>query len=391
MHNFRSKWYTGKEAVVLMGRLSHDEIEPNRHCLINPPANLSYEEQTVYDCVVTNQIKELQINGWDSAALTAYANHLQQTIEGVEPELVGFLAESYRQTYLVGSALYEKLFRSSKLSDQDKLFLVIRQLGGFLNEQNDLEMTETQYAFDPELAPGAAFLHTFSETVQRAYPEGLKIAAADRKLPKAVLKKKYPQQTLLHQFRHQLDKHNIWYVKNYRQIYQLATDEAAIKAILKNNWFYADPHYHNRALLGTDITAKDRYRMRGSLTNRGLLKKIGQRGFYRKILSGDYHSEFIVDEAGALISQWQIPTDEKAYQVMPIANGESFNYGKRPRLDPTNSHQLLDVVPPHYFDSVQRLSLKKQWVAPTDNWFYQLIRRLSEYGICFKSKKNNRI
>jgi hypothetical protein len=374
-----------------MEKLSHHEKVQKSYYLIEPPANLSFEDQALYNCVVTKQINELQLNGWDPAALITYANYLKQALEIAEPDIAGSLSAFYRQTYLVGSALYEKLFCSSQLSDKDKIFLVIRQLGGFLNEQNDLELAETQYTFDPELAPGAAFLHTFSETVQRAYPEGLKIAAADQKLSKATLKKKYPQETMLHQFRHQLDKHNIWYVKNYRQSHQLATDEAAIKAILKDNWFYADPHYHNRALLGTDITAKDRDQMHGSLTNRGLLKKISKRGFYRKILSGDYHSEFIVDEAGALISQWQITTDEKAYQVMPIANGESFNYGKRPRFDPTNSHQLLDGVPPHYFDSDKRLSFKKQWVAPTDNWFYQLIRRLAECGIRFKRKKNNRI
>ncbi|MFK4568059.1 DUF3114 domain-containing protein [Enterococcus sp. UD-01] len=374
-----------------MEKLSHHEKVQKSYYLIEPPANLSLEDQALYNCVVTKQINELQLNGWDPAALTTYANYLKQALEIAEPDIAGSLSAFYQQTYLVGSALYEKLFCSSQLSDKDKIFLVIRQLGGFLNEQNDLELAETQYTFDPELAPGAAFLHTFSETVQRAYPKGLKIAAADQKLSKATLKKKYPQETMLHQFRHQLDKHNIWYVKNYRQSHQLATDEVAIKAILKDNWFYADPHYHNRALLGTDITAKDRDQMHGSLTNRGLLKKISKRGFYRKILSGDYHSEFIVDEAGALISQWQITTDEKAYQVMPIANGESFNYGKRPRFDPTNSHQLLDGVPPHYFDSDKRLSLKKQWVAPTDNWFYQLIRRLAEYGIRFKRKKNNRI
>jgi hypothetical protein len=374
-----------------MEKLSHHEKVQKSYYLIEPPANLSLEDQALYNCVVTKQINELQLNGWDPAALTTYANYLKQALEIAEPDIAGSLSAFYRQTYLVGSALYEMLFYSSELSDKDKIFLVIRQLGGFLNEQNDLELAETQYTFDPELAPGAAFLHTFSETVQRAYPEGLKIAAADQKLSKATLKKKYPQETMLHQFRHQLDKHNIWYVKNYRQSHQLATDEVAIKAILKDNWFYADPHYHNRALLGTDITAKDRDQMHGSLTNRGLLKKISKRGFYRKILSGDYHSEFIVDEAGALISQWQITTDEKAYQVMPIANGESFNYGKRPRFDPTNSHQLLDGVPPHYFDSDKRLLLKKQWVAPTDNWFYQLIRRLAEYGIRFKRKKNNRI
>ncbi|MTD42399.1 DUF3114 domain-containing protein [Erwinia sp. CPCC 100877] len=355
---------------------------------VEPPINFSQQQQIDYYYLINQQINELQANGWDQTAIFAYTAHIKKTLETAnQPDLTNYLAWSKQQSYLVGSPLYELLFMYSELSDRAKILLVIRQLGGFLNENNDLQMGASQYSFDPELAPGAAFLNTFSETVQRAYPLGLKVAAADQKLPKSALKKRYPQEVMLHQFRHQLDKHNVEYVIRYRQMHQLATDEAAIKEILKNNWFYADPQYHNRALLGMDITEKDCCKRQRNLTNRGLLKKIRKCGFYRKILSADYHSEFIVDEAGTLISQWQITTEEKAYQVMPIANGESFNYGKRPRFDTTNSHQLLDGIPPHHFDSVSRLSIKKQWLAPKDNWFYQLMRRLAEYGVRFKRKK----
>ena len=71
-----------------------------------------------------------------------------------------------KQLFLIGSPLYEKLFSQSYLSDKERVFLVIRQLGGVLNEQHDLEMTSTRYSFDPEMAPGASFLDTFSKSVQ---------------------------------------------------------------------------------------------------------------------------------------------------------------------------------------------------------------------------------
>jgi hypothetical protein len=344
---------------------------------------LERKEQAAYDNLLREQLATLKANGWDDFACSAYNDYLKSSLK---EENEAFLIQTEKQLFLVGSPLYEKLFIESCLSDKEKICLVIQQLGGFLNESNDLEMAPSKYCFDPDMAPGASFLNIFSKTVQSAYPKGLKIADSDKRKSKTVIKKSYPAETMLHQFRHQLDKHNVAYVKRYRVRHQMKTDEAAIKAILKRNWFYADPHYHNRALLGDEITAKEVRTTERSLTNRGLIKKIRKRGFYRKILSGDYHSEFIVDEAGELISQWQTEAKETVDLQIPIANGESFNYGERPRYDQTRSHNLLDGLPPHNFDPVQRLSIKKNWISPKDNWFYQLIRRLAESGYRFKKR-----
>ncbi|MGG5343420.1 hypothetical protein IGI58_000594 [Enterococcus sp. AZ020] len=350
------------------------------------PKTLSLTERTVYTLTLKIQCNKQVDHGWDRDALNCYAEYLKKRIDEKPIVFEHLLEESEKQLFLIGSPLYEQLFIHSNLSNKEKVHLVIKQLGGFLNDNNDLAFSLTEYSVDPDLAPGSSFLDIFAKTVQRAYPNGLEIKDSDKKIARSTIKKNYPDETMLHQFRHRLDKHNVLYVKEYRQKHHLPTDEAAIKMILKDGWFYADPQYHNRALLGIDVAADDIRSGQRVLTKRGLLKKIRKRGFYRKILSADYHSEFIIDEAGELISQWTTKTQETAYQQMPIANGESFNYGERPRYDPTQSHNRLDGMPPHYFDPTQRMQIKKNWISPKDDWFYQVIRRLAEKGCRFKKK-----
>ncbi|GGD04651.1 DUF3114 domain-containing protein [Enterococcus wangshanyuanii] len=364
------------------------ELEQS-HCFetkLEKPKKLSKEEFHTYKKKVLKQTNNLQSMNWDSKAIFAYIVYIKSMVDLADDHYTEILNSSKKKLSLIGSPLYEQLFIHSNLPDKEKIHLVIQQLGGFLNEQNDLEMAHSDHCFDPEMAPGSSFLDIFAKTVQRAYPNGLEIKDSDKKIDRSTLKKNYPDETMLHQFRHQLDKHNVLYVKKYRAKHNLPTDEAAIKKILKNKWFYADPQYHNRALLGIDVTADDIRSGQRVLTKRGLLKKIRKRGFYRKILSADYHSEFIIDEAGELISQWTTKTQETVYQKMPIANGESFNYGERPRYDATKSHNRLDGTPPHYFDPTQRMQIKKNWISPKDDWFYQVIRRLAEKGCRFKKK-----
>lgn len=70
-----------------------------------------------------------------------------------------------------------------------------------------------------------------------------------------------------------------------------------------------------------------------------------------------------------------------------IANGETFNYGERPRVDQYQTHDKLDGNPPRYFDTNKRNELKREWISPTDNWVYQLVRRLAEKGLRYKKRK----
>lgn len=321
--------------------------------------------------------EKLQQHGWDKAALRVYIMNKNENKLNVD-----------QMVFLVGSEIYTEMFDKSQLSDEEKVLLVIDHLGGYLNESGDLHFESSKYKFYDQMPPGAPFFDSYSKAVQRAYPNGLVITQIDKKLPKIILKKKYANETKIHQFRNRLDKCIIEYVERYKRRNSLKNDEAAIKMILKNNWFYADPQYHNRAHLDVEISTVDLQKRSRTLTNKGLVKKIRKRGFYRKMLSGDYHSEFILDEQGQLLSQWKAESDEKDYLECAIANGESFNYGERPRFDPYHTHDKLDGTPPRYFDTQKRNQLKRYWISPTDNRFYQLIRRLSEKGFKYKGKKN---
>ncbi|EOH92762.1 hypothetical protein UAW_02801 [Enterococcus haemoperoxidus ATCC BAA-382] len=321
--------------------------------------------------------EKLQQQGWDKAALVTYINNIN-----------GNKLNANQEIFLVGSEIYTEMLKKSQLSDQEKVILVIDHLGGYLNDSGDLQFASTEYKFYDQMPPGAPFFDYYSKTVQRAYPNGLIIAQADKKLTKTALKKKYANETKIHQFRNQLDKCIIEYVEDYKKCYNLKNDEVAIKTILKDNWFYADPQYHNRAHIDIEISAGDLKKGSRTLTNKGLLKKIRKRGFYRKILSGDYHSEFILDEQGQLLSQWKEQIKERDYLECAIANGESFNYGERPRFDQYHTHDKLDGNPPRYFDTNKRTQLKQNWISPTDNWFYQAVRRLAEKGVRYKKRTN---
>lgn len=354
---------------------------------IKKPKIMSEIHFAAYKATILAQIQKLQQQGWDEAALVAYISQLNEYQDSSLKRASEGIKNVFRAAFFVGSAVYTKMFIQSQLLDQEKTMLVINQLGGELDENGDLYFEASEYQFCSQMPPGALFLATYSEAVQRAYPNGLSIAESDKKLAKTAIKKKYAVETKIHQFRNQLDKNNIEYVEKYKHSYGLINDEAALKMILRNNWFYADPQYHNRARLGDDILAEDLYKGTRTLSVKGLVKKIRKRGFYRKILSGDYHSEFILDEQGQLLSQWKTSNNSSDYLESAIVNGESFNYGKRPRVDQSRTHHKLDGEPPRYFDTNKRNELKKNWLSPKDHWFYQLVRRLSEKGLRYKKRK----
>lgn len=340
---------------------------------------LSQEELSDYKVVLLKQLHLLKKNSWDNMAILIFTDLFMECIKqsAAEKDVNVFI----QHAYLVGSKTYGKMLEGSQLTSKEKVILMIDQLGGFLDDQGDLQMKKTAYyKFDPQMPPGADFLDRYAKLVQQAFPNGLVIENKDRKLSKTAIKKKYPAETKIHQFRSQLDKHNIEFIQRYKAEHSLKNDEQGIKLLFGEKWFYADPQYHNRAHLTVDVNAGDLQKTRRTLTNKGLVKKIRKRGFYRKILSADYHSEFILDEKGQLLSQWTKNNQRHDYRELTVANGESFNYGERPKNDPSKTHDTLDGTPPRYFDTNERNQIKKNWVSPTDNWFYQLLRRLSEFG-----------
>ncbi|MHC5229605.1 DUF3114 domain-containing protein [Enterococcus sp. LJL99] len=328
------------------------------------------------------KVNQLKAYGWDQAAIDIYMKETTNLNEN-EANISGI----NQQQFLVGSQLYEKMFKASQLANKAKIQLVIGQLGIGFDEHHDLvTFQKPDFYFDPMMPPGSSFLIEFAQIIQQAYPDGLLTQKEDKHLSKSKLRKKYPLETMIHQFRHQIDQHNIKFIETYRREKKLKTDELAIKEVLVGKWFYADPQYHNRALLGIDIENRDLKKQKRVMNIFGWIKKLRRHGFNRKILSNDYHSEFIIDESGMLISQWRKKSnEEKMYAIeMPIMNGESFNYGERPAGDKKRSHHFLDGLPAHYFDSTKRNEIKSRWISPDDTFIYQITRRLSEKGIRFK-------
>ncbi|MHC5217535.1 DUF3114 domain-containing protein [Enterococcus sp. LJL128] len=332
----------------------------------------------------TRIIRQLKKEGWDNPAIEKFKEYLNEKTKGLSgEELIQKLNGILEETYLVGSDVYEILFDESELPDKKKIELVLKQMGGYLDENGDLAFKEPcRFKFDPNMPPGGSFLDKFSKTVQNAFPEGLTVKDEDKKLSSVELKKKYSLETMLHQFRNTLDQNNIAYVQRYKKEHGLSTDEEAIKAILgEDGWMYRDSRFHNRGWVGVDISLENV--VGNNLTVEGFEEKLKATGFNRKILSSDYHTEFIVNEDGNLVSQWTLNDSEYGHR-MGLMNGESFNYGEKPEIN--DSHQLLDVDSPAFFDTEARKNIKNEWRYPENDGNYKEIRKKAENGQKFKER-----
>jgi hypothetical protein len=289
--------------------------------------------------------------GWDQRAVQRLVTILFKKIQRISlVEALFAIQQAETKLYLVGSPLYQQLFRSSSYTPQQKLSLLLKQLGGTMDEYGFLQL-QGSHSFDPQLAPHAPFLHTLAKTVQRSYPQGL-LAASDQETAKKI-----------HQLRMYFDRQSIYYIRtNFK--YRGITDEAA----LRNYVFAPSPTgLAGQKLKREPARLHNKYRKGTVYQNRSLNKKR---------LSPHFHSEFILDPEGNFVSQWdilkeyqngKIISDPVYYQKLQpynyqqkLMNGESFNYANRNN----QQHELLDSAPPSRFDHDLRKMIKTNWRSP---------------------------
>lgn len=312
--------------------------------------------------------------GWDKRAVFAYLeavdNKFGQFAKGYEGEQITQeeyleqLDRVYKSAHLVGSDVYTYMFESSELKAKKKALLVIEQMGGYLDENGMLQLKDGD-EFYLSMEPHSVFLEDYAQCVRDAYQKKNKTY-------------KRLDDTMIHQFRMYIDKHNIEYVRNN---FDGKTDYEKLKnyaAEFEFSLYYGEPSRHHNKI--QKDSAFD-----------------GQK--YDKILTPNRLSEFIINvETGEFVTEWDVLKTKDTQTVMSkdssykkekessqkkVVDTESFNYAP---ADYVEAHQMLDVLPASpakekklYLENDLKKLLKKTWKSPEKKIYREKYRKPSDY------------
>ena len=365
-HGFQSvnaASYTPKTGYTLSATLNRSWADASnelwlQHYTIPRPKGMSNEDYRTYKKEISAQISTLhQKDGWDSAAIKCYLASMNKKVQKGKnsDEYFAIARNTFEETHQIGSSLYTEMLKASKLSDKEKVSLVIKQMGGVLDSNGMLQLTG--YGFAADLPPHGEFWGVYAEAVQKAY--------GDTGFPNT------EEGTKLHQFRMYIDRQNLTYVRNtYKKTGMTDADALRkyVKTELEEKLYHGSARLHNKYPDGT--TYLD---YMGGHEN-------------KKRLTRDFHSEFIIDKQGNFVSQWNIleaasdgtiissydyykdkytAISEKAWELAQreILDTESFNYASS-NNGKDEGHNLLDIDPPKQHDTDLRKTIGKSWTSP---------------------------
>ncbi|QIL46243.1 DUF3114 domain-containing protein [Vagococcus coleopterorum] len=287
-------------------------------------------------------------DGWDIPAIAAFNNYLIQQITSDELSAQQVMTDLMtKQRQQVGSPAYLILFRNSHYSPLKKIELMLNQLGGEIDEFKFLQLSGP-FEIYKDLSPHSRFIELLCQTVRDAY---FKREIDSRRL---------------HQFRMYLDRQNLNYIRNN---FPSKRDDLSLLNYIK-------------APLPKGLAGQSLIRERGRLHN-----KVPDTRNYSdyilefstiKRLTPNFHSEFILDNNGMFVSQWnvlkiknnRVISDPDAYEwtenfERQILNTESLNYATKNDAE----HKRLDSIPPEKYDYLIRDKASKTWSSPTLNQY----------------------
>lgn len=239
----------------------------------------------------------------------------------------------------VGSAAYLNALKAAPGLPVKKIETVLSDLGARLVDGN-LQLAQAA-PFDPAMKPCDGFPAYFADLVFYHFKS-----------------KDFPQDDLgrmVHQLRYYFDEHNIGYVRRLYKKQGMA-DADALAA-------------YQRAELGRRKMKEEPAR----LHNRGVAD-----GTHKKLLTPDFHSEFILAKNGSFVTQWDVLERDREKRVVwsldhykgklgdrwsaaqiKMANTESFNYARKNDA----MHTKLDMDPAAWADPAVRSKVKKNLPA----------------------------
>lgn len=283
---------------------------------------------------------------WDNTAITTFFSHLYFQLNSQSKQSVDVLIFKLllHDTQLVGSTLYTKMFRTSRLTSLEKTELVLTQLGAELDSFDFLQLTGC-HSLDPKMAPHSDFIELYCYCVRDAY------------------KKQELENPQIHQLRMYFDKQNINYIRTQ---FPRNTDEASLEAYRKAPYPLG---------LGKKKLLREPARFHNKYPKNCDYNSYQASYLHRKRLTPNFHSEFILNQHGMFVSQWnvlkqlspkEIISNPQNYQFTDdfkreLLNGESLNYATKNNQE----HRRLDSEPPIKYDHLIRKLCKKGWKSPS--------------------------
>lgn len=331
---------------------------------------LSTEAAADYRARLYQTAKQLQHAGWPVIAIRQF---VRSAVEIGKNEPQAGLISAEKQVRLVGSNLFQTMLKTAYPSggDQGKqtLILLFRLLGARIDDHSFLQLeqlvlqtdldTDDRYQFTTDIVEAIAFDHLIAQFAQQVYPDGIN---DDGSLASV----HFAQMT--HQFRYYLDwKNNEAMRASYPES---PTDLARLQA-------------HQRRfgnLVGEKARFHNKYQGK-SAKYPSFIAKHGENVKY--VTTPYFHSEWIVDQNGAFVTQWNAYQLTIAGNVMSdptyvytweeqrqIVDGNSANFAndshdyRTTSYGVRNLHTLLDAAPVSQYDPAVRRIVMKRWRSP---------------------------
>ena len=298
--------------------------------------------------LLADQLAALQSEGWPQKAI--FQGYVWPILSGRMPVRSRKAAHDYfAAAHALGNAAFWSLFVAVVGTPKQRLRFLYHLLGVRVDGHRFLHVDKLQknYDFSTDLVEAMRFDVQFSKLVRQAYPKGIPILTKEHGLD-------YKMALVTHQFRYYLDwKNNRALRRSYPdcttdlerlQVHCLKHPQATFRG--------ERARYHNKYLKADPPPQ--------AFTNSKLVSA-----------KGGFHTEFILDKGGNLISQWEVyepgrvltdpATAYSREEEWQIVNGNSVNYSKGNGL----RHQLLDVKPVGVYDSLLRQKIGKKWKIPS--------------------------
>lgn len=314
---------------------------------------LSDDQQENVKAKLTQQIQQLQKDGWSNKAIwKGYLYQMERQTS--DKDIFAYLDQRFAETKIFGSTAFSDLWTHSPYKKSRKVarFLLEKTMD-IVRMPEDLsgQPSQTQQLiakFDTQLEPDDNFWKYFSKTVQVAFPKNSLSDESD------ILARK------VHQFRYVISSQQAQWVRtNYKK--KGMTDAQALAVYMKDmdemnsfleqtgiveSDYYYDYNYGESARLHNKIAV--------TVDGTGIVTvhrpdNINQVNF--KIVM-DFYSEFILDEAGNFLNE----VEAEKITENGVINGASYNYANENNA----LHRTLDVKPIRIHDPEFRKNFSKK-------------------------------
>ncbi|MGT2928929.1 DUF3114 domain-containing protein [Streptococcus dentasini] len=304
---------------------------------VKRPEGMSDADFQEYVSTLRTQTQTLESDGWTTKAIrNGYIAKVNSSYDSNSGKTISAqLGEYLNDARTFGSELFQKMWgidyqtaKNHKDSAAAEKLLGIAMKYTGMPQELDGSAEQTQAILDKmsdSLAPDDDFWDDFAGTVQVAYPDEKGANALGDKGGNEALKQK------IHQFRYVISAQQAQWVRdNYKK--DGMTDEETLAAYL-NDGHKSNYDFDDTARLHNKVSKKGSY-------------PDGKKQVNYKILSKDFHTEFIISEDGSFVNEID-PEKDASENQNGVVNGASFNYANDGDKE---GHNRWDVNTPKQYD-----------------------------------------